>query len=337
MSQSIRTGVVGFGKMGLLHGSLVSIHDDMELVAICEKTMFVRKAFKSVMPNINFYSDYKKMLDKEKLDAVIITTPTFNHVEVARYAASKGMAVFCEKPLALNGTEATSLANEFKEKNLPSLVGFSNRFFPTIAEGKKLIDQKIVGEIQSIKSEMYIGDVFKDNSGWRYDSKLSGGGALIDFGIHMIDLLDWYFGRIVSVSAWTKSIYSKHVEDEAGGQIYFENGLEASFVTSWSKLEYRKSSPIITIEGTEGTMIVTEQTIDIVKGDDIQKITYPDLYQGDYADIAGINYSLEMKTFIEEINGNCSHMDIAQGAHIQCVIDAMYESAKTGERVEVQE
>lgn len=336
MSECIRTGVVGFGKMGLLHGSLVSIREDMELVAICEKTMFVRKAFKSVMRNINFYSDYKKMIEKEELDAVIITTPTFNHAEVAAFAAEKGLAVFCEKPLAINGEEAAGLAKLFDEKNIPSLVGFSNRFFPTIAEGKKLVDERVVGEIQTIKSEMYIGDVFKDNSGWRYDPKLSGGGALIDFGIHMVDMLDWYFGKIVSVTAWTKNIYSKNVEDEAGGEIFFDNGLKASFITSWSKAEYRKSSPIITVEGTEGKLIVTEQTIDIIKGDDVKQITYPDLYKGDYADIAGINYSLEMKTFVEEMKGNRSHMDMAQGAHIQRVVDAMYESAKTGKRVEVQ-
>lgn len=336
MSSKIRTAVIGFGKMGLLHGSLVSIREDMELTAICEKTMFTRNAFKSVIKNVNFYSDYKKMIDKEQLDAIIITTPTFNHFEVAKYAAQHNIAVFCEKPLTLNGTEAQELANLFDEKKLPSLVGFSNRFFPTIAEGKRLVDEKVVGDIQSIKSEMYIGDVFKDNSGWRYDPKMSGGGALIDFGIHMVDMLDWYFGKIIAVEAKMKSVYSKNVEDEATATIYFENGLEASFETSWSKMEYRKSSPIITVEGTEGTLIVTEQTIDIIKGDNVQKITYPDLYKGDYADIAGINYSLEMKAFVEEYNGEKSNLDIAQGAYIQRIVDAMYESDKCGKKVEVK-
>lgn len=334
--KKIRTAVVGFGKMGLLHGANVSIRNDMELIAICEKTMFTRNAFKSVMPNINFYSDYKKMINKEILDAVIITTPTFNHYEVAKYAAQKNIAVFCEKPLAVNGTEAMELSQIFEEKKLPSLVGFSNRFFPTIAEGQNLINQKIVGEIRCIKSEMYIGDVFKDNSGWRYDPKMSGGGALIDFGIHMVDMLNWYFGKISAIEAKVNSIYSKNVEDEASATIYFENGLQASFVTSWSKAEYRKSSPIITVEGEEGTLIVTEQTIDIIKENQTQQLTYPDLYKGDYADIAGINYSLEMKAFVNELNGTKSNLDIAQGAYIQRIVDAMYQSAKTGKMEEIK-
>lgn len=335
MSKKIRTAVVGFGKMGLLHGSLVSFREDMELVAICEKTLFTRNAFKSVMKGISFYSDYKKMIEKENLDALIITTPTFNHVETAKYAAASSIAIFCEKPLAIDGMHAAELEEIIRSKNISSFVGFSNRFFPTIAEGKKLIEQKIVGEVRHIKSEMYIGDVFKDNTGWRYDPKMSGGGVLIDFGIHMIDLLVWYFGRIASVEANMRNIYSKYVEDEVSALIYFENGLEASFATSWSKMEYRKSSPIITVEGEEGMLIVTEQTIDIIKNGREERITYPDLYKGDYVDIAGINYSLEMKEFVNEMNGIKSGLDIAQGAYIQKIVDAMYQSARLSKKVEV--
>lgn len=336
MNQKIRTAIVGFGKMGLLHGALVNIREDMELVAICEKTMFTRNAFKSVMKQVRFYSDYKKMIDNEDLDALVITTPTFHHAQAARYAAGHHLAVFCEKPLAVDGAQAEELKKIFQEQKLPFFVGFSNRFFPTIKEGKKLADKKIFGEIQNIKAQMYIGDVFKENTGWRYDPELSGGGALIDFGIHMVDLLVWYFGRIAAVRAKTRSIYSKYVEDEVSASIYFENGLEAEFESSWSKAEYRKSSPILTVTGTEGELVVTEQTIDILKGSEKERITYPDLYKGDYADIAGINYSLEMKAFLDEMKGIRSGLDIVQGAYIQKVVDAMYESARTGKKVEVK-
>ncbi len=337
MDRRIRTAVVGFGKMGFLHGALVSIREDMELVAVCEKTKFTRNAFKSVMQNITFYSDFKKMIDQEDLDALIITTPTFLHTEAALYAAQKNLAVFCEKPLALTGEEAYACAAVFAEKGLPSLVGFSNRYYPTIAKGKELLEQGEIGRLLRIKSEMYIGDVFARNSGWRYDPKLSGGGVLIDFGIHMLDLLDWYFGRIMAVKAYTRRLYSEAVEDEASGEIYFENGLCASFETSWSKPEYRKSSPILHIMGEDGEMIVTEQTLELKKNGEVQKWTHPDLYQGTYADIAGINYSLEMEAFVKEIRGEKNGVDMCQAAKIQNVVSAMYRSAKTGEKVEVQQ
>jgi len=330
--EKIRTGVVGFGKMGLLHGALANIRDDMELCAICEKTMFIRNAFKSVMKNVRFYSNYQKMLQKEELDAVIITTPTFCHAEEVEYAAQHGIAIFCEKPLAVNGDSAEKLARLVNEKGLPSLVGFANRFLPTIAKGKELVEQNAVGGIKSIRAEMYIGDVFKDNSGWRYKPEMSGGGALIDFGIHMIDLLIWYFGKIASVEARMSSIYSKYVEDEMSAVIDFENGLKADFTTSWSKTNYRKSSPIITVKGESGELIVTDQTIDIKCGDITQQITYPDLYKGDYVDIAGINFTLEMKAFLDEIRGIKSGIDIEQGAYVQRVVDAMYRSAKSKQR-----
>lgn len=336
MDRRIRTAVVGFGKMGLLHGALVNIREDMELVAICEKTKFTRNAFKSVMGNIVFYSDFKKMINREDLDALIITTPTFLHTEAALYAAQKNLAVFCEKPLALTGEEACACAAVFAEKGIPSLVGFSNRYYPTIAKGKELLEQGEIGELREIKSEMYIGDVFKRNSGWRYDPKLSGGGALIDFGIHMIDLLDWYFGKVTAVKAYTRQLYSERVEDEAGGELYLENGLCVSFKTSWSKPEYRKASPILRIMGVDGEMTVTEQTLELKKNGMVQRWTHPDLYQGTYADIAGINYSLEMEAFVKEIRGEKSGVDMHQAAKIQNVVSAMYRSAKTGEKVEVR-
>lgn len=328
----VRTGVIGFGKMGLLHGALASMQDDMELCAVCEKTMFIRNAFRSVMKNVHFYSDYRKMFQKEELEAVVIATPTFCHAEEVEYAAQHGIAIFCEKPLTVNGTSAEKLARLVNEKGLPSLVGFTNRFLPTITKGKELVEQSVVGEIRSIRAEMYIGDVFKDNSGWRYKPEMSGGGVLIDFGIHMVDLLVWYFGKITAVEAKMSSIYSKFVEDEMSAMIYFENGLKADFATSWSKMDYRKSSPILTIEGGSGVLIVTDQTIDIKRGDITQQITHPDLYKGDYVDIAGINYTLEMKAFLGEIKGKKSGIDIEQGAYVQRVVDAMYRSAKSGKR-----
>lgn len=336
MDKKIRTGVIGFGKMGLLHGALANMHPNMELCAVCEKTLFTRNAFKSVMKDIRFYSDYKKMIQKENLNAVIITTPTFCHAEEVKYAAKRNIAVFCEKPLAATGTAAKELADIVKEKRVPSIVGFSNRFFPTISKGKELVERGVAGSIRSIHAEMYIGDVFKDNSGWRYNPEMSGGGALIDFGIHMVDLLNWYFGRIAAVETTTSSIYSKHVEDEASAIIWFENGLKADFVTSWSKENYRKSSPIITIEGANGRLVVTEQTIDIECPERKERITYPDLYQGDYVDVAGINYTLEMNAFVNELNGIKSGMDIEQGAYIQRVVDAMYRSARLKERVVIE-
>lgn len=336
MGRKIRTAIIGFGKMGLLHGALANMHTDMELCAICEKTLFTRNAFKSVMKDIRFYSDFKKMIQKEHMDAVIITTPTFCHEEEVRYATERNIAIFCEKPLAATGTAAKELADIVREKGIPSIVGFSNRFFPSISKGKEFVEKGAVGDIQSIRAEMYIGDVFKDNSGWRYNPEMSGGGALIDFGIHMVDLLNWYFGRITTVEAVTASIYSKYVEDEASATIWFENGLKADFVTSWSKENYRKSSPIITIEGTEGRLVVTEQTIDMERTGSKERITYPDLYKGNYVDVAGINYTLEMNAFVNECRGIKSGMDIEQGAYIQRVIDAMYYSAKSKERIVVE-
>ena len=329
-----KTAVIGFGKMGMLHGAQSNIHPDMKLVAVCEKAMFTRSAFKSVMKGVNFYGDYKKLIDKEKPDAVFITTPTFNHHEVAVYAAGAGCAVFCEKPLASTYAQAKEMADAVQRAGVKSFVGFHNRFWPTIAKGKELLDAGAIGTVQSVDAKMYIGDVFAAEEGWRYDPKMSGGGALIDFGIHMVDLLVWYFGDVTSLSCSTKKLYSKLVEDEASASFTFASGLQASFDTSWSKDNFRKASPILTIKGESGEMEVTEQTLVVkTKDNGEQRFTHPDLYRGDYADIAGISYALEMQAFYGEMQGRPSGLDIAHGARIQKIVDDMYTSALEGSNI----
>ena len=83
-------------------------------------------------------------------------------------------------------------------------------------------------------------------------------------------------------------------------------------------------------------MVVTEQTIDMERTGSKERIRYPDLYKGNYVDVAGINYTLEMNAFVNECRGIKSGMDIEQGAYIQRVIDAMYYSAKSKERIVVE-
>ena len=110
--------------------------------------------------------------------------------------------------------------------------------------------------------------------------------------------------------------------------------MKASFDTSWSKAEYRKASPKLIVKGELGEIVLTEQTLDIIK-DGERQITYPDLYKGDYVDVAGINYTLEMKAFYDEITGIKCGTDITHASYINKVIDAMYLSAKENRIVEV--
>ncbi len=332
----IRVGIIGYGKMGILHGALVNGTQKAKVVAICDKSWVMRFGIKRVYPSVKTFSEVEEMLKKVQLDVVIISTPTFNHVQSALMCMEKNCSLFIEKPLASSYEDARKLYDMAKEKDIKIQVGFCNRFAPSIAKGKELLDEGIIGKAVKAKAFMYIADVFEQHSGWRYSKAVSGGGVLMDFGIHMLDQMCWYFGSIDTVKAQAKRLYSKEVEDELTADIVFEQGTEVVFETSWSKEEYRKTYARLEIEGSGGKMIVTDQTLDIYNSDGelVDNYVYPDLYGGTYMDVGGILYSKQMEAFMETLEGK-RETNLASSVYVQRAIREIYRSVDSGETVKV--
>jgi len=331
-------GIVGFGKMGMLHAAILNQMDNVNLIAISEKNSFIRSAAKSVIPNFHYYKEYNKMIDSENLDAIIVCTPPFTHIDIAEYAIKKNIHVFIEKPLSNRLDTAQNLKKILTNTNKICMVGYCMRYTPTFKKAKKLLDDGVIGIIKKAYAGAFIADVFKPETGWRYDSALSGGGVVIEFSVHMIDLLCWYFGEVASLSAITKKLYSLDVEDEASIDFIFVNGCKAKIDTSWSKEDYRKSFFMIEISGSLGTLKVTDQTILIKTADKEENIYYPDVYESNFIDIAGGQYSEQMVDFVNSCTIKEKSQNFFESAfHVQNVVDAIYRSAQTGEKVDLEE
>ena len=330
----MRVGVVGFGKMGMLHGALANSIEGMDLVAICDNSKLISFAFKSVKKEIKAYSNYKKMIDKTNPDAVIITTPTFSHFEVASFAIERNISVFIEKPVTRTSSEAKALYEMSRNKDVVTFVGFSVRYLPSMMRGKEIIDSGELGRIKKIRASILSGDVLTKSDGWRFKPQMSGGGVLIDLGIHMVDIVYWLFGQIESVVAEKKSIFSELVEDEVTAEFNFQNGLICEFATSWSKEEYRKSYPLVEVEGENATIKITDHVVELNKNGVITVLTDPDLYTGSYIDIGGICYSMQMQSFYNSLSSKAeTETNIENAYYVQRVIDRIYESAEKNERV----
>lgn len=323
----LKVGIIGYGKMGILHGALVNGSKKAKVVAICDKSWVMRFGIKRVYPSVKTFSEVEKMLSQVELDVVIIATPTFNHVNSAMLCIEKGCNLFIEKPLASSYEDARKLYEAAKEKNVKIQVGFCNRFAPSIAKGKEVLETGIIGQPQHGRAFMYIADVFEQHSGWRYSKQASGGGVLMDFGIHMLDQLCWYFGAIQTVEAKAQRLYSKEVEDELQAGVVFENGVRIQFETSWSKEEYRKTYARLEIEGTVGKMIVTDQTLDVYDADDnlVENYVYPDLYDGTFMDVGGILYSKQMEEFFSVLEEK-QETNLESAVYVQKAIKEIYRS-----------
>lgn len=329
-----RVGIIGFGKMGLLHGALINGSKKGQVVAICDKSWVMRFGIKKVYPRVKTFKDVEKMMNSVELDTIIIATPTFNHAISAKMGLEKNCNLFIEKPLSSSYESACEVLELAKEKGVKVQVGFCNHFVPTLKKAKELIDIGKIGQPQNAKAVAYIADVFEQHSGWRYSKETSGGGVLMDYGIHMLDLLIWYFGKVESVEATAKKLYSKEVEDELNALIVFKNGTQVDFETSWSKEEYRKAYSRVELIGTKGKLVVTDQTLDIydLDGKLMENYVYPDLYGGTYMDVGGILYSNQMESFLNAID-NDESTNLEDAVYVQKVIRDIYISVDEKKKV----
>lgn len=243
------------GKMGLSHAAIVAPHKDVDLVAVCDTSSLVLEGFRK-FTGVKVYDDYRKMIDSEILDFVIIATPTKLHFPMVKYALEKGIHTFCEKPFSLTIKEGEEMVSMAERKNLVNQVGYHNHFIGTFRELKRLIKSGILGDLVHFTGEAYGPVVTKPKGGtWRSDPA-EGGGCLFDYASHVINLIQEIIGRPVSADgAQLKKIYSRDVEDAVYSVLRLETGLTGILSVNWSDETYRKMSTSITVIGKKGKII----------------------------------------------------------------------------------
>lgn len=258
-----KVGIVGFGKMGILHAGILNALPGSKVTAICENESLVFRAAKKVLKEAAFYNDVSKMMTNESLDAVFITSPTNTHSSIIHHVLESDAKVglFSEKPLAVTGLEASEAANAATKHGIVSLVGFHKRFSPVFAYARKLLDGGAIGELREFKCSSYSADVLTKGTGWRF--RRGTGGVLLDLGPHLLDLLLWCFGEPKDVSAVERSIYSSDVEDDVHADVAFQSGLKGTLAISWSQSGYRLPEIRIEVKGSTGSMVVTDDDVSI--------------------------------------------------------------------------
>ena len=259
----IKGAIIGLGKMGLSHAAIVGANPDVELVSVCDTSSLIQDGFKK-FSQVKTYSDYKKMIDEEQLDFVIVSVPTKFHYQMVKYALGKGLHVFCEKPLSLNTIQGKELVDLARYKMLINQVGFHNHFIGTFRELKRLLDLDVIGELVHFNGEAYGPVVTKEEGNTWRSSPYEGGGCLYDYASHVINLIQEILGRPGKIcGTLLKSIYSKNVEDAVYSLLKLNNGLTGVLMVNWSDESYRKMSTSLSIYGKKGKIICDATEIKI--------------------------------------------------------------------------
>ena len=337
----VRIGIVGAGKIcqGPHMGAYDKI-DNAEIVAICDIDENKLQSLKSRYPNAAFYTDYKEMIEKEELDAVDICTPNNLHSTVAIYALNKGLNVLCEKPDAINASEAEKMQAAAEKSGKTLMAIRNNRYRQSTQFLKKYIKEGKMGQIYAGRCGWIRRRGIPGWGGWFTDKAQSGGGPLIDLGVHIIDLAMYLMGNpkpvTVSGSTYLKfphTSYSKiDVEDLAMGFIRFDNGACLQIEFSWASniesdqifLELRGEKAGSKLLGIENRFeIYTEECGTLAT---LRPAT---------DDYRGLNHHEgNIRHFIDVIEGKAEPDFVpVQGVNMVKILEAIYKSAELGKEI----
>ena len=194
-TQKLKIAVVGLGKMGLLHSSILSTFPNTELVAVCDKSALMDRLYKKIFSPLGVkVIDDSGKLSSFDLDAVYVTTPISSHSIIVKNILTEGKIrnLFVEKTLAQDYAQAKELCSLSKQANAITMVGYMKRFSVIFGKAKELLDKGELGEPLSFKAYAYSSDFL----GITKESKSSAtrGGAVRDSGCHLIDLALWLLG-----------------------------------------------------------------------------------------------------------------------------------------------
>ncbi|HJP69648.1 MAG TPA: Gfo/Idh/MocA family oxidoreductase [Sphingomicrobium sp.] len=259
----VNVGVVGLGKMGLSHFSIINAHQDTNVVGLCDSSGYILDIL-TKYTGVSTYSNLETMLDGTDIDAVVIATPSKYHAPMVRTCLERGIHVFCEKPFCLDPADSVALAQLASDKRLVTQVGYHNRHIATFREVKRLLEAGALGTVTHVLAEAYGPVVLKPKGGTWRSKKEEGGGALYDYAAHPADVLTWYFGRPESISGTVLGkVFSAETEDEVFTTLNWPGGLSGQLSVSWSDESHRKMTTCISIWGTNGKIVVDRQELRI--------------------------------------------------------------------------
>ena len=353
----LRVGIIGTGGISNFHMAgykRLAEEGRVEIAAVCDINEEKVRAYSERYGVPKWYLDYNEMMEKENLDCVSVCTWNAAHKGATIAALRGGADVLCEKPMAMNAAEAEEMLAVARETGHLLQVGFVRRFGNDADLVRQFRDAGSLGDIYYAKATYLRRDGCP--GGWFGDKAYSGGGPLIDLGVHVIDLVRYLSGTPKPITAFgvtynnlgcrraaggdtawdgpvSKDGYDFSVEDFASALVRFDNGLTLSVEASFN-LNIEKDMGNIELFGTKAG-VKLDPSVEI----------YTDM-AGRYVNVrptgdTALNFDglfeREIEGFIDAVDGRVPCRAPAEdGVVLMKILDAIYESAKCGRSVEIK-
>lgn len=338
-NRKLAVGIIGLGRISPMHIVPAVNLPQAELVAVCD--IVKEKAEKAADKyNCACYTDYKQMLDNEKLDAVHICLPHYLHGAASMYAFGRGVNVLCEKPMTIELEEAEKCVSEAKRLNVIYGIIFQCRYNNSSVLVKNALTSGRLGKIISARSVLTwkrAEDYYAD-SDWKGTWDKEGGGVVIDQAIHSIDLVNWFIeSKALKVSANIAKRSDKNilVEDTGEGLITYENGVKYGF---YCMNNYGYDEPIeIRLFCEKGRVIMSYDDAEIIYDDGTRETASTDIPQLEYEDSQdywGFQHIRQIDDFYNSIlQGRQPQISGEEALKTHRIVTAIYQSGKLGREI----
>jgi predicted dehydrogenase len=303
--KKLRIGIIGLGKMGLLHASLANIFPDVQLAVLCDKSALMTRVCKSIFSStdITIINDVKRLSEFD-LDAAYITTPISSHYAIIKELLTNAVVknIFSEKTLTSNYYQAKELVEIADKIGGTTMVGYMKRFSVVFRKAKELLTEGTLGNLLSFNAYAYSSDFLGLTK--TSTSSASRGGALNDIGCHTIDLALWLLGDLT-----VDEIISCYKINGSEVAVSFKSSnssnLTGQFDVSQRLENYRLPEFGCSIEGSNGKLEVNDDRLKISLYNGTSKIWYRhDLNDNTAFALGETEYYRENKEFIDAIVEN---------------------------------
>lgn len=338
MKKNLRVGVIGLG-LGRMHLAGYARNEEVNVIGLADVDAGRLRQCAKQYGIANTFTTYRELL-KLKPDLVSVCLPNYLHARAAIDALKAGAHVLCEKPMATNAAEAQRMVNAAHRSERFLMIALNNRFRTEAQILKKLIEQSALGEIYYAKTGWMRRRGIPGAGSWFTQKAKSGGGPLIDLGVHMIDLTRWLMGNPAPVSL-TGAVYAKFghtvpgpfdVEDLATAFIKLDGGITLIAEASWAT-HVPSETAYVKLMGTQGGAEISGNKLTV----------YTEMY-GELVDVTPAYHprswedclAAEIAHFVECIRAGKTPMSTGeQGLEMMKILKGIYKSAEQEKTVKI--
>jgi predicted dehydrogenase len=326
----LRFAVIGTGGLGGGRVGQIDRREDTQLVAISDPNPDAMSRFTQDRPDLKGYADWRELLDKEDLDAVIVASPHTTHTDQVRTALEHGLHVMVEKPMTTTAADARALIELSEKQGKVLAIGYQRHGEARYRECRRLLQDGTIGDLKLITvliAQDCGWNFAKKEDGsyqtWRADPSLSGGGHLMDTGSHIVDMLLWLTGlEPKRVAAFTNN-HGGDVDIFAALSFEFTNGCVGTLAATAVAADGWREE--FTFYGTDGMLTVRDDGIryQVKDGD----LIWPKQFKDRGKD--------PVENFIEVIQGKAEvQAPPVCGLRVVQLTETAYKSAESGQVAE---